>query len=214
MTRRFIAPSLLAADPLNLGREISLIHKAGADILHFDVMDGHYVPNLTFGPHFVKAIKNTYPLPIDVHLMVESPSTMVPWFVDAGAHMISFHPEAEHHPYRLLQSIQSKGIKAGIVLNPGSSITLLEPLTPVLDFVLVMSVNPGFGGQAFIPSSIDKIKAIRSLYPSLEIEVDGGVDEKNASSLWHAGANILVAGSSIFGNAESDYPSTILTLRS
>jgi len=194
-----IAPSLLAADPLNLEGEISAVEEAGADLLHIDVMDGHFVPNLTFGPHTVRAVKAITRLPLDVHLMVNSPSCIVPWFIDAGANWISFHPETEQHPYRLLQFIQSKNIRAGIVLNPGSHWRIAEPLLPVLDFVLLMSVNPGFGGQSFISEVQDKIEPLLALKSNLIVEIDGGINSINAVGLRERKAHVLVAGSSIFG---------------
>jgi ribulose-phosphate 3-epimerase len=197
--RTMIAPSLLAADPLHLGDEIQYVEAAGADMLHLDIMDGHFVPNLTFGPHFLNKIKAISQLPLDVHLMVSSPSTVAPWFINAGANWLSFHPETEPHSYRLLQHIQSKGVKAGIVLNPGSHCMLAEPLLPVLDFVLLMSVNPGFGGQTFIPEITSKIAPLLSLKPNLLIEIDGGVNAENAPTLIKKNAHILVAGTSIFG---------------
>lgn len=217
-----IAPSLLAADPLNLANEIIAVESAGADLLHIDVMDGHYVPNLTFGPHTVKAIKKITTLPLDVHLMVTKPATVAPWFIDAGADWLSFHPETEQHPYRLLQYIQSRGVKAGIVLNPGSHWQLAEPLLPVLDFVLLMTVNPGFGGQTFIAGIDSKIYPLLALKPNLLIEIDGGVTHENAAELIAKNAHILVAGSSIFGqkkttsvksNSADCYRHTINTLR-
>ncbi|MES2608352.1 MAG: ribulose-phosphate 3-epimerase [Pseudomonadota bacterium] len=197
-----IAPSLLAADPLCLEDEIKAVEAAGADLLHIDIMDGHYVPNLTFGPHYVKAIKSMTNLPLDVHLMVSSPSAVVPWFLDAGANWVSFHPETEAHPYRLLQYIQSNGVRSGVVLNPGSHWQIVEPLLPVLDFVLLMSVNPGFGGQLFIPEISLKIAPLLALKPDLIIEIDGGVNSKNAPGLIEKNAHVLVAGSSIFGQKE------------
>jgi ribulose-phosphate 3-epimerase len=197
-----IAPSLLAADCLCLEGEINAVEVAGADVLHVDIMDGHYVPNLTFGPHHVKAIKSMTNLPLDVHLMVSSPGVVVPWFIDAGADWISFHPETEPHSYRLLQYIKSKGVQAGVVLNPGSPWQIVEPLLPVLDFVLLMSVNPGFGGQLFIPEVVSKIAPLLALKPDLMIEIDGGVNSENAPGLIEKSAHILVAGSSIFGQNE------------
>ena len=197
-----IGPSLLAADPLCLEDEIQAVEVAGADLLHIDVMDGHYVPNLTFGPHHVKAIKAVTNLPLDVHLIVSSPAVVVPWFIDAGADWVSFHPETESHPYRLLQYIKSKDVRAGVVLNPGSPWQILEPLISTLDFVLLMSVNPGFGGQQFIPEVVSKIEPLLALKPNLIIEIDGGVNCENAPDLIDKNAHILVAGSSIFGQKE------------
>ncbi|MDP3371754.1 MAG: ribulose-phosphate 3-epimerase [Candidatus Paracaedibacteraceae bacterium] len=221
-TKPLIAPSLLAANPLCLMDEIRTVEAAGADLLHIDVMDGHYVPNLTFGPHMVKEIKRVTALPLDVHLMVTEPARVAPWFIDAGADWVSFHPEIEPHPYRLLQYIQSCGVKAGVVLNPGSHWQLVEPLLPVLDFVLLMTVNPGFGGQSFISGVDSKIAPLLLLKPNLLIEIDGGVSAKNAQHLIKQNAHILVAGSSIFGqktgtalesNSMADYRQAIDTLR-
>lgn len=215
-----IAPSLLACDLLNMRDEIMLLEQAGADMLHVDVMDGHYVPNLSFSPSVVKSIHKTTALPLDVHLMVQNPSQVVPWFIDAGASWISFHSDIEPHSYRLLSSIQQAGIKAGIALNPGCSWQVIEPLIPVLDFVLVMSVNPGFGGQKFIPEVLSKIQPLKQLNPNLLIEIDGGVGDQNAKHICESGADILVAGSSIFHDNGSSvsklatYRNTINTLRS
>ncbi len=197
-----IAPSLLAADPLCLGEEIKAVEAAGADLLHIDIMDGHYVPNLTFGPQHVKAMKSVTNLRLDIHLMVSSPAVVTPWFIDAGADWVSFHPETEAHPYRLLQYIQSRGVRAGVVLNPGSPWQIVEPLLPVLDFVLLMSVNPGFGGQQFIPRVVSKVAPLLALKPDLIIEIDGGVNSENAPDLIKKGVHVLVAGSSIFGQKE------------
>lgn len=200
-----IAPSLLASNLLTMKEDIISLEMAGADLLHIDVMDGHYVPNLTFGPMHVTEISKITRLPLDVHLMVSHPSQVVPWFIEAGASWISFHPDAEPHSYRLLNAIQESGVKAGIALNPGVPWSVIEPLFPVLDFVLVMSVNPGFGGQKFIPSVLSKIDQIKKRYPDILVEIDGGVSLDNVNTILDHGADILVAGSSIFkDNGSSD----------
>ena len=210
-----IATSLLSADFVRLEEEINNIQKAGADILHLDVMDGHFVPNLTFGLPIIKQIKDIAKIPVDVHLMVSNPDvyleTLGKWKID----YVSFHQEAETHIHRQLKVLQKHGIKAGIALNPATPVETIFPVINDLDFVLIMSVNPGFGGQSFIPLVYDKIEKLRKMAdqvnPDLEIEVDGGVNNINAPKLINKGANILVAGSYIFGSA--NYKKQIQSLR-
>ena len=200
-----IAPSLLAADPLRFGDEVRDVERAGADLHHVDVMDGHYVPNLTYGVPFVKALKKMAQIPLDVHIMVANPDAVAEQYIDAGADYLVFHPEASFHPYRLAQVIRARGAKAGVALNPGSSLEILWPLLEVLDIVNVMSVNPGFGGQLFLPSSVGRIKAIYQRLKDLgregqvAIEVDGGINQDTGRLVVEAGANILVAGTYVFG---------------
>ena len=210
-----IAPSLLSADFVRLEEEINNIQKAGADILHLDVMDGHFVPNLTFGLPIIKQIKDIAQIPVDVHLMVNNPDvyleTLGKWDID----YVSFHQEAEAHIHRQLKVLQQHGVKAGIALNPATPIETIFPVIADLDFVLIMSVNPGFGGQSFIPLVYDKIEKLRKLAdqvnPDLEIEVDGGVNNINAPKLISKGSDILVAGSFVFGS--DDYKKQIQSLK-
>ena len=210
-----IAPSLLSADFIRLEEEINNIQKAGADILHLDVMDGHFVPNLTFGLPIIKQIKDIAKIPVDVHLMVSNPDvyleTLGKWKID----YVSFHQEAEAHIHRQLKVLQKHGVKAGIALNPATPIETIFPIIADLDFVLIMSVNPGFGGQSFIPLVYDKIEKLRKLAdqinPDLEIEVDGGVNNINAAKLISKGTDILVAGSFVFGSG--NYKKQIQSLR-
>ena len=194
-----IAPSLLSADFANLASELKDIEKAGADLVHLDVMDGHFVPNLTFGCPIIKALRKHTTLPFDVHLMTEHPEVYFDDLSKAGAAMVSFHAEAAVHHDRLVHAIQEKGMKAGIALNPGTPLSMIEELLPILDFVLIMSVNPGFGGQKFIYYSLDMIlaKGLNTL-----IEVDGGVTPDNILALGEAGVTISVAGSSVFGKPD------------
>lgn len=206
-----IAPSILSADLAKLGEEVTEVILAGADWIHFDVMDNHYVPNLTFGPLICKALKPyTKNTPIDVHLMVEPVDQLITDFANAGADLISFHPEASKHIHRSLQLIKSFNLKAGLVLNPATPVLLLHDLLPELDYILLMSVNPGFGGQIFISHTLSKIKETRILCDNyaketgktIEIEIDGGVNVTNIKQIAEAGANIFVAGSAIFNQAD------------
>jgi ribulose-phosphate 3-epimerase len=203
-----IAPSILSADFARLGEEIDAVERGGADLLHLDVMDGHFVPNLTIGPPVVKSIKKIAKVPLDVHLMIEEPDRYLEAFVEAGASMISVHVEILPHVHRTIHAIQALGARAGVAINPSTPVVALEEIAADLDHVLVMSVNPGFGGQTFIPRSESKIRAIRSLLnregSRASIEVDGGVDRTNAARLVDAGATILVAGNSIFGTSDPE----------
>jgi ribulose-phosphate 3-epimerase len=207
-----ILPSLLSADVTRLGEEVDAVLDACADFIHFDVMDNHYVPNLTFGPLFCEALVKRRPgIAIDVHLMVSPVDSLIEAFAKAGAMRISIHPDATVHLDRSLQLIKDLGCEAGLVFNPGTSLEQLPWCLHLLDFVLVMTVNPGFGGQKLIPSVIHKIKKIHELYPGLPICVDGGVSIDNIASLAQAGATQFVAGSAIFNSP--DYKTTINTMR-
>ena len=203
-----IAPSILSADFANLGRDIAAVERGGADLIHVDVMDGHFVPNITIGPPVVRAIKRVATCPLDVHLMIEEPDRYVDDFVAAGADMLSVHQEVLPHLHRTIASIKSRGIKAGVVLNPSTPVGALEEIAGDVDFVLVMSVNPGFGGQTFIPESLDKVRRVRDLLTragsSAAIEIDGGIDITNAARVVAAGASILVAGQAIFGTPDPE----------
>ena len=212
-----IAPSILSADFAALGREVEAVTKAGADWIHVDVMDGHFVPNLTVGPMVVKALRKHSRLPFDVHLMITPVDPLVPAYADAGADVISFHPEAGPHVHRTIQLVKSLGKKAGLVLNPSTPLAAVEPVLGDLDLVLVMSVNPGFGGQAFIESQLAKIASLRKTIDTLgkpiDLEVDGGVNAETASRCVQAGADVLVAGTAVFQGGPADYAKNISALR-
>ena len=203
-----IAPSVLSADFTILGREIAAAERGGADLIHVDVMDGHFVPNLSIGVPVVRSIRKVATVPLDVHLMIEEPDRYIDAFVDAGAAMISVHLEVLPHLHRTLQAIKEIGAKAGVAINPSTPAGMLEDVAGMVDYVLVMSVNPGFGGQTFIPRSESKIQAVRALLDrqgnAAPIEVDGGIDTSNAARLVEAGATILVAGTSIFGTGDPE----------
>ena len=214
-----IAPSILSADFARLGEEVAEVIRAGADLIHFDVMDNHYVPNLTFGPMVCAALKPYATVPVDVHLMVEPVDDLIHAFAKAGANIITFHPEASRHVDRSLGLIKEYGCQAGLVLNPATPVNILENVLDKLDMVLLMSVNPGFGGQSFIPNTLVKIRKVREMLDEYErqsgrhiaLEVDGGVKTDNIAEIAAAGADTFVAGSAIFG--KSDYKAVIDEMR-
>jgi ribulose-phosphate 3-epimerase len=216
MLTPWIAPSILSADFARLGEEVNAVLAAGADVIHFDVMDNHYVPNLTIGPLVCEALrKHGIQAPIDVHLMVKPVDRIIPDFAKAGATYISFHPEASDHVDRTIELIRESGCKAGLVFNPATPLTYLEHTLKKLDLVLLMSVNPGFGGQKFIPAVLDKVRAVRKLIDAsgreIRLEIDGGVKADNIGEIARAGADMFVAGSAIFG--AKDYKATISAMR-
>ncbi len=212
-----IAPSILSADFASLGAEVRAVSQAGADYIHIDVMDGHFVPNLTIGPAVVAALRPHSSLPFDVHLMISPADPYIPDFVQAGADIVTVHVEAGSHLHRTIQLIKGEGVRAGLALNPGTPVTVVEPLLDTLDLVLVMSVNPGFGGQSFIAGQLEKIRQLRTLIDKTErkidLQVDGGINSENAADAIAAGADVLVAGSATFTGDTSQYAANIEALR-
>ena len=215
MRKTMIAPSILSADFARLGEEITAVAKGGADVIHIDVMDGHFVPNITIGPLVVKAVRKITDLPLDVHLMIENADRYLEDFAKAGADWITVHVETGYHLHRTIHRIKELGKKAGAVLNPATPLTSLEEILPDLDLVMLMTVNPGFGGQSFIESSLAKIRQLKKMIDdwglSVGIEVDGGVSPKTIGAIAAAGANIFVAGSAVFG--QNDYAKVIAELK-
>jgi len=210
-----IAPSILSADFARLAEEIAKVEAAGADMIHVDVMDGHFVPNFTIGPPIVKAIRKVTKLPLDVHLMMTNPEEFIADFIKAGSNYLTVHVETCPHLHRTIQSIKEEGVKAGVTLNPATPLVSVEEILPDVDLLLIMSVNPGFGGQSFIPQVLEKLKRARKMIDDrglkAELEVDGGVKPENMAALSQAGADIFVAGSAIFGSR--DYKDTIQKMR-
>ncbi|MGL1933769.1 MAG: ribulose-phosphate 3-epimerase [Fibrobacterales bacterium] len=194
-----LSPSILSADFSNLAKDIKEAELGGAGFIHLDIMDGHFVPNISFGPVVIKGLRKVTDLPFDCHLMIDEPSRYIPEFIKAGADIVTFQIESTNHADRTINLIKELGAKAGVSINPGTPISAIEPVLDIVDMVLIMSVNPGFGGQKLIPYTLEKVKAIRALKPDLDIEVDGGIKLENIKEVQEAGANIFVAGSAVFG---------------
>jgi ribulose-phosphate 3-epimerase len=217
MARTLIAPSILAADFSKLGEEVAAVERAGADMIHVDVMDGHFVPNISIGPAVIKSIRPHSTLPFDVHLMIAPVDPFIQAFRDAGADIITVHPEAGPHVHRTLQAVKAAGARAGVSLNPGTLPEAIDPIIDLVDLVLVMSVNPGFGGQSFIETALPKIEKIRRKIDAsgraIVLEVDGGVNANNAQRIIAAGATALVAGTAIYGGDPAAYADNIQRLR-
>ena len=212
-----VSPSILASNFSSLGEEVQSITKAGADYIHVDVMDGHFVPNLTIGPAVVKSIRDKSDIPFDVHLMIDPVEPYIEGFVNAGADIISIHPEANDDTDACLKKIKSHNVKAGLAINPNTDWEVVKPYMNVLDLILVMSVHPGFGGQKFISSTLDKLKALRKEIDQsgrdIELEIDGGINFENIQSVIDAGANVIVAGTTVFTGGQSEYVNNIKKLR-
>lgn len=216
MKHTLVAPSILSADFSCLGKELQALEKAGAHRIHWDSMDGHFVPNITFGPCVIRACRPYTKLPFDIHLMISPVDPFIEAFAHAGAHSLFIHPESSLHFQRSLQKIKSLGLKAGLVLNPGTRPDCVESVVDLLDYILVMTVNPGFGGQEFLPSQLEKIRYLRTFFnhrkPSVQIQVDGGISSITAPAVVEAGASILVAGTSIFKKGKTNYKKVIKDL--
>ena len=215
-SRVLVAPSILSASPLFFGRDIEAVEKAGADWHHVDVMDGHFVPNLTFGPPLIKELKKVSKIPLDVHIMVSNPDDVAMSYIDAGADLLVFHIEAAKNAKNLINAIRAKGVKVGVALNPATSIESVYEVAPLLDVIMLMSVNPGFGGQSFIENTVARVKALhdwlvaKQLDHKVRIEVDGGINEETGRRVVEAGASILVAGTFVYKSADQKHAINIL----